>query len=130
MEAQAQAQKLAAQHVAQATLRGLHPPPAPHAQQQPRQLTPTGQPESMEVKEELGGHDEPTDLTLDSEEKALRIQRERLEREHLRNNGQFVSTNHEEAREREQLEPRHLPPTPQFDFRHLLPQVSIKSEWK
>lgn len=84
MEAQANAQKLAAQQVAHAAaLRGL--------------------------QEEPIHHDEPTDLTMDAEEKALRM-RER---------------NNRDERDREQLDPRHS----QFDFRHLIPQVSIKSEW-
>ena len=96
MEAQAAAQKLAAQQVAQAALRGLHSE-ADHAIK----------PEST---------DEPTDLTMDAEEK-VRL-RERLERER-RNMASEAS-----ERDREQHEPRH----PQFDFRNLIPQVSIKSE--
>ena len=125
MEAQATAQKLAAQHVAQAALRGMHPPvsnPQHHS----------GPPSTMdmEIKEELG-HEEPTDLTLNAEDKAaLRMRRERMERENFRlpsSNGhsEVTGSNH---RDREQLENRHHTQPPQFDFRHLLPQVSIKSE--
>ena len=99
MEAQAAAQKLAAQQVAQAALRGLQHEAGGAAS----------------VKSE----EEPTDLTMDAEEKALRL-RERLERERL--NRPLVSD--VDIRDREQHEPRH----PQFDFRHLIPQVSIKSE--
>ena len=101
MEAQAAAQKLAAQHAAQAALRGL-------GQQQQQQMD--------------ADENEPTDLTLDAEEKALRM-RERLERERMANS----LVKHEardDPREREEHEPRH-----QFDFRHLIPQVSIKTEW-
>jgi len=137
MEAQAAAQKLAAQHVAQAALRGMHPPPA--ASNEPcrpqHQHGPVSGSMEMEIKEELG-HEEPTDLTLNAEDKAaLRMRRERMEREHCRLSGMVsVSGNgHQDVagsnhRDREQLEPRHHPQAPQFDFRHLLPQVSIKSE--
>lgn len=95
MEAQAAAQRMAAQQVAQNALRGLH--------------------SEVDVKSEAT--DEPTDLTMDAEEKALRL-RERLERERRMAASEAVE------RDREQHEPRH----PQFDFRHLIPQVSIKSE--
>jgi len=126
MEAQATAQKLAAQHVAQAALRGMHPPvsnPQHHHSGPPSTM-------DMEIKEELG-HEEPTDLTLNAEDKAaLRMRRERMERENFRlpsSNGhpEVTGSNH---RDREQLENRHHTQPPQFDFRHLLPQVSIKSE--
>jgi len=125
MEAQAAAQKLAAQHVAQAALRGMHPPPGAQASNP----GPVSGSMDMEIKEELA-HEEPTDLTLNAEDKAaMRMRRERLERENCRlslNGHQDVAgSNH---RDREQLESRHHPQTPQFDFRHLLPQVSIKSE--
>jgi len=101
MEAQAAAQKLAAQHAAQAAMhRGLG------SQQQ--QL-------KMEADE-----NEPTDLTLDAEEKALRM-RERLERE--RSNGHREDAARDDPREREDHEPRQ-----QFDFRHLIPQFPIKTE--
>ena len=99
MEAQAQAQKLAAQHVAQAALRGLqHAPPAAAM--------------DVAVKEDI---EEPTDLTLDAEEKALRM-RERLEREQQQQQRHLQ----DEHRDREPLH--------QFDFRHLIPQVPIKTE--
>ena len=62
--------------------------------------------------------DEPTDLTLDADEKAALRMRERIER-----NQRFVRANEEAERDREQLEPR-----PSFDFRHLIPQVTIKTE--
>lgn len=96
MEAQAAAQKLAAaQHMAQAAvIRGQVSQPQ----------------ENMESEE----HDEPTDLTMDSEAK-LRMRRERFERE-------VTSRHQEQERDRDPLEPRHH----QFDFRHLIPQVSIK----
>merc|ERR1712223_780990 len=138
MEAQAAAQKLAAQHVAQAALRGMgHPPGSNQQQQHP---VPVGM--DMEIKEELykENHEEPTDLTLNAEDKAaLRMRRERMERENCRlasaagngnSNGHSEVAGSNPHREREQLEPRHHPvqAPPQFDFRHLLPQVSIKSE--
>lgn len=97
MEAQAAAQRMAAQQVAQNALRGL--------------------PLHSEVDVKSEATDEPTDLTMDAEEKALRL-RERLERERRMAASEAVE------RDREQHEPRH----PQFDFRHLIPQVSIKSE--
>ena len=101
MEAQAAAQKLAAQHVAQAALRGLQ----------------GGQ---EHVKDEHHSHEElPTDLTLDAEEKALRM-RERLEREQQQQQRQHLQD--EQHRDREPLQQR------QFDFRHLIPQVPIKTE--
>ena len=110
MEAQAAAQKLAAQQVAQAALRGLQ-----HEVVQAAGNGNAAPLAALPVKSE----EEPTDLTMDAEEKALRL-RERLERERL--NRPLVSD--VDIRDREQHEPRH----PQFDFRHLIPQVSIKSE--
>ena len=110
MEAQAAAQKLAAQQVAQAALRGLQ-----HEVSAGNGNAPRAEATNNSVKSE----EEPTDLTMDAEEKALRL-RERLERERL--NRPLVSD--VDIRDREQHEPRH----PQFDFRHLIPQVSIKSE--
>ena len=101
MEAQAAAQKLAAQHAAQAALRGL-------GQQQQQQMD--------------ADENEPTDLTLDAEEKALRM-RERLERERAAGGLVKHEAPVDPLREREEHEPRH-----QFDFRHLIPQVSIKTE--
>ena len=105
MEAQAAAQKLAAQHAAQAAMRGL-------GQQ-------AGQPMKMEADE-----NEPTDLTLDAEEKALRM-RERLERERSNGHAGHAGEARDDPREREDHEPRQ-----QFDFRHLIPQFPIKTEWK
>ena len=103
MEAQAAAQKLAAQQVAQAALRGL-------------------QHEAGGGAASVKSEEEPTDLTMDAEEKALRL-RERLDRERL-NRPLVAASDSVDIRDREQHEPRH----PQFDFRHLIPQVSIKSE--
>lgn len=109
MEAQAAAQKLAAQHLAQAAIRGQHQAPAPQA------------PMDISIKEE---HDEPTDLTMDAEEK-LRMRRERFERERSSGASSAVVHQDEVGRDRDPIDPlRH----PQFDFRHLIPQVSIKSE--
>merc|ERR1739844_454306 len=107
MEAQAAAQKLAAQQVAQAALRGL------------QHEVSAGNGNAEATNNSVKSEEEPTDLTMDAEEKALRL-RERLERERL--NRPLVSD--VDIRDREQHEPRH----PQFDFRHLIPQVSIKSE--
>merc|ERR1719510_2040593 len=113
MEAQAAAQKLAAQQVAQAALRGLqHEVSAGNGNASRAEAT------NNSVKSE----EEPTDLTMDAEEKALRL-RERLERERL-NRPLVAASDSVDIRDREQHEPRH----PQFDFRHLIPQVSIKSE--
>jgi hypothetical protein len=119
--AQAAAQKLAAQHVAQVALRGLN-----QYHQQPMEAT-----EAAAIKQEeavaqqppsSSSLDEPTDLTMDAEEKALRV-RERMEREQRYSlNGLRVDSSNDD-RDREQHEPRH-----QFDFRHLIPQVSIKTE--
>ena len=89
MEAQAAAQKLAAQHAANAALRSLTPAAAPGA----APSTASGEPADLEdgvaaVQPESppGGvlsssSDEPTDLTMDAEEKAIR-NRDRMEREH------------------------------------------------
>jgi hypothetical protein len=71
--------------------------------------------------------DEPTDLTLDAEEKAAVRMRQRLERA----GGRFAvgatrvagGGAEEPDRDREELDPR-----PGFDFRHLIPHVSIKTE--
>ena len=102
MEAQAAAQKLAAQHAANAALRSLTPAAAlPSA-------APTAEPADLEdgvaaVQPESPppgsgvlsstSSDEPTDLTMDAEEKALR-NRDRIEREHrygLRNRTAFFT---------------------------------------
>ena len=94
MEAQAAAQKLAAQHAANAALRSL----TPAAAALPSSAAPTAadpadledgvaavQPESPPpgsggVLSSTSSSDEPTDLTMDAEEKALR-NRDRIERE-------------------------------------------------
>ena len=120
MEAQAAAQKLAAQQVAQAALRGLQ-----HEVVQAAGNGNTASVAALPVKSE----EEPTDLTMDAEEKAHRL-RERLERERLNRplvgpaSDNSISVSGVDIRDREQHEARH----PQFDFRHLIPQVSIKSE--
>jgi hypothetical protein len=127
MEAQAQAHKLAAQHAANAALRGYS---ASAAEPELDDGIPTMQPESPPGGVLSSSSDEPTDLTLDAEEKALRI-RDRMEREH-----RFMQRSAAaqaaaaaaaaaliaEERDREQHEPR-----PSFDFRHLIPQVSLKT---
>merc|ERR1719328_562640 len=95
MEAQAAAQQLAAQQVAQAALRGL------------QHEVSAGNGNAEATNNSVKSEEEPTDLTMDAEEKALRL-RERLERP-------LVSDVY--IRDREQHEPRH----PQFDFRHLIP---------
>ena len=116
MEAQAAAQKMAAQHVvAQTAFRGMTA----------HQKSVFAEPSHDDIKCEpevsaFNADDEPTDLTLDAEEKAALRMRERIER------GQRFSvgrSNDESDRDREQHEPR-----PSFDFRHLIPQVSIKTE--
>ena len=113
MEAQAAAHKLAAQHVAQAALRGLSE----------TTTAPNGETVTAVRPESPPQPDEPTDLTMDAEKI-----RERLEREQ-----RYLSDHHrsrmgpgavaDSPREREELEPR-----PKFDFRHLIPQVSLKTE--
>ena len=110
MEAQAAAQKLAAQQVAQAALRGL------------QHEVSAGNGNAEATNNSVKSEEEPTDLTMDAEEKALRL-RERLDRERL-NRPLVAASDSVDIRDREQHEPRH----PQFDFRHLIPQVSIKSE--
>ena len=68
--------------------------------------------------------DEPTDLTLDAEEKAIRV-RERLERERYlaeAKSGANSSKLKDNGEDRDREEHRS------FDFRHLIPQVSIKTE--
>lgn len=119
MEAQAAAHKLhtAQQHVAQAIAVGQQ------QQAQAALAQATNRPESPIENNEL-----PTDLTLDADEK-LRL-RERLERERrfltesqaaaLGQQQRSSSTSSAEERDREQLEAR-----PSFDFRHLIPQVSL-----
>ena len=72
--------------------------------------------------EQFGNDDEPTDLTLDAEEKAALRMRERLERGH-----RFSSAGRGDESDRDR-DREHHDPRPNFDFRHLLPQVSIKTE--
>jgi hypothetical protein len=69
--------------------------------------------------------DEPTDLTLDAEEKAALRMRQRFERAGARFpvSGVGHRGDVDQERDREQLEPR-----PTFDFRHLIPQVTLKTE--
>ena len=91
MEAQAAAQKLAAQHAANAALRSLTPAAAPGAASAAERAEPADleegvaavQPESPPGCSGVlsSSSDEPTDLTMDAEEKAIR-NRDRMEREH------------------------------------------------
>ena len=119
MEAQAAAQKMAAQHVvAQTAFRGMTT-----AHQKSVFAESSHAHDDIKCEPEVSAFatdDEPTDLTLDANEKAALRMRERIER------GQRFSvgrSNDESDRDREQHEPR-----PSFDFRHLIPQVSIKTE--
>ena len=88
MEAQAAAQKMAAQHVAQSSAyRGMTAP-----QQQQKSLYASS---SNDIKSEpevspYSQDDEPTDLTLDADEKAALRMRERIER-----NQRYVRANEE-----------------------------------
>jgi hypothetical protein len=114
MEAQAAAQKMASQHPpSAAAFRGL----AAHSK------SVFGDSAGDDIKcdpEQFATDDEPTDLTLDAEEKAALRMRERFERGHRFS---AAGRGDESERDREQHEPR-----PNFDFRHLLPHVSIKTE--
>ncbi len=142
MEAQAAAQKLAAQHAANAALRSLSsatPNSTASAEPELEDGVAAVQPESPPSGVALStSSDEPTDLTMDAEEKALRI-RDRMEREQRflhRSAAVSAAAAHAaavsaaanaaalaaEERDREQHEPR-----PTFDFRHLIPQVSLKT---
>ncbi len=116
MEAQAAAQKMAAQHTA--AYRGMTAPP--------KSVYGDSGNDRDVIKCEseaspFSQDDEPTDLTLDAEEKAALRMRERIERGQQRFGS--VRNNEEVERDREQHEPR-----PSFDFRHLIPQVTIKTE--
>ena len=157
MEAQAAAHKLAAQHIA--TLRGLSPQGGASLtslaaagaalvnQQDSGISTQTPIADSSEIERDedetsptpnadMAGHhqssnsDEPTDLTLDADEKA-RL-RERLEREQrsilsvttTATKISQQSPDESQLRDREDLNGR-----PAFDFRRLMPQsMSVKSE--
>ena len=115
MEAQAAAQKMS-QHSQSVPFRGMS-----IASQQKSVFADSG---ADDLK--CDPDDEPTDLTLDAEEKAALRMRERLERGHrFSSNGGRDEAGSE--RDREQLDPR-----PGFDFRHHIPHVSIKTEncWK
>ena len=89
MEAQAAAQKLAAQHAANAALRSLTPAAAAAQAAGPGDAAAADledgvaavQPESPPGGVLSSSSDEPTDLTMDAEEKAIR-NRDRMEREH------------------------------------------------
>ena len=89
MEAQAAAQKLAAQHAANAALRSLTPAAASAQAAGPGEAAAADledgvaavQPESPPGGVLSSSSDEPTDLTMDAEEKAIR-NRDRMEREH------------------------------------------------
>ena len=85
MEAQAQAQKLAAQHAANAALRSLTPAsaePGAAGGDQLEEGVASVQPESPPGCSGVlsSSSDEPTDLTMDAGAKALR-NRDRMERE-------------------------------------------------
>merc|ERR1719273_2302820 len=92
MEAQAAAQKLAAQQVAQAALRGL------------QHEVSAGNGNAEATNNSVKSEEEPTDLTMDAEEKALRL-RERLDRERL-NRPLVAASDSVDIRDREQHEPR------------------------
>ena len=148
MEAQAAAQKLAAQRIANLSQVESTQQPQQHMAP-PHQLKaeflqppassaspPLPPPPPLQQAPATSSDDLPTDLSMDADEKT-RL-RERLEREQLRgeHRGQtaFASAtilpaeprgdDIGEERDREQHEPR----TPAFDFRLLMPQVTLKTE--
>ena len=116
MEAQAAAEKFAAQQQ-QAAIRATANIGAPHDEPGSVTVEPASPPHPTSI-------DEPTDLTLATEEKtAVRI-RERLERERylaeVRASSAGSSGSSENERDRE----------PRFDFRHLMAsQVPVKGEF-
>ncbi len=135
MEQQAAAHKLAAQQVAQAALRAAQP-------LDPSEVN-VGQPmeaDALTIKEEAlqpsstsptssSNADEPTDLTMDADEKE-RL-RDRLRREHFLASARSAAAEHLERDREESL--RHPAAATNggghpFDFRLLTPQVSLKTE--
>ena len=114
MEAQAAAHKMAAQQAAQAAIRGQMDAAAAAS-------------ESPESPNNRDDSDEPTDLTLDAGEKeVLRMRRERAERERYLAEAARPSS---DGRDREELDKRRrLDQSSSFDFRHLIPQMQIKTE--
>jgi len=113
MEAQAAAQAIAAQ---QAVLTNCRSPVKPESEEQVNVMTSVSRAE-----------DEPTDLSVTGGREREERDRERLERERYysqlmeRYNIERSSPKRERSEERE--EPRN-----HFDYRHLIPQVSIKTE--
>ena len=123
MEAQAAAQQLAAQQAAQqAVMSSCQRSPPIKAESSSSSPGPTFQHPS---------NDEPTDLSTNGRQSVDREQqerdRERLERERYysqlmeRYNIERASPSRERSEEREE-------PRSHFDYRHLIPQVSIKTE--
>ena len=120
MEAQAAAQQLAAQQAAQAAVLSSHRSPVK------RESTASSSPP-------LTASDEPTDLSTNGRQSVDREkderERERLERERYysqlmeRYNIERSSPARERSEERDTEQQRT-----HFDYRHLIPQVSIKTE--
>jgi len=118
MEAQAAAQQLAAQQAAQAAVLSSHRSPVKR--------------EAATSSPTLTASDEPTDLSTNGRQSVDREkeerERERLERERYysqlmeRYNIERSSPARERSEERDSEQRTH------FDYRHLIPQVSIKTE--
>ena len=119
MEAQAAAQQLAAQQAAQAAVLSSHRSPVKR--------------EAATSSPTLTASDEPTDLSTNGRQSVDREkeerERERLERERYysqlmeRYNIERSSPARERSEERDTEQQRT-----HFDYRHLIPQVSIKTE--
>ena len=120
MEAQAQAQQLAAQQAAQAAvLSSCHRSPVKRESGSPG---PAGG----------GGSDQPTDLSTGGRgggdrERGER-ERERLERERYYSQLMERYNIERSSPARERSEERDTEAKSHFDYRHLIPQVSIKTE--
>ena len=119
MEAQAAAQQLAAQQAAQAAVLSSH------------NRSPVKRESSTTNSPPLHSSDEPTDLSTTGRQSLDREkderERERLERERYYSQLMERYNIERSSPARERSEERDEPRT-HFDYRHLIPQVSIKTE--
>ena len=124
MEAQAAAQQMAAQQAAQAAvLSSCHRSPVKR--------------ESNSPVSTLNSSDEPTDLSVSNNRASIdrekdERERERLERERYYSQLMERYNIERSSPARDRSEERETEPKSHFDYRHLIPQVSIKTEscWK
>ena len=114
MDAQAAAQKMAAQQAAQAAIRGASAAAAAAA---------AGERPESPIHISASVSDEPTDLSMDALRARERLERERYFAESRATLAGLAAAAKMEERDREEIAKR-----PKFDFRHLIPAAAAAAD--